>query len=249
MSDIQQKREAMAQSLQAFLGMCDDAETFISKQPVERTPEMDFTSLLDTILPLPMDKDDPKGVGLAQLKSMVSGCTRCKLCQGRTNTVFAEGVTPSRLMVIGEGPGQEEDATGRPFVGRAGKYLDSWLGAINLSREKNVYIANIVKCRPPENRNPEQDEVDACLPFLKRQIQLAKPEMLLLVGGVASKTLLDTTDGVGKLHGRFFRYEGLPVMVTYHPAAVLRNPDLKRPVWEDLKKVAAFLNITLQGRS
>jgi DNA polymerase len=128
--------------------------------------------------------------------------------------------------------------------------LDTWLTPVGLSRKTNVYLANIVKCRPPGNRNPHIDEVTLCLPYVKRQIQLVKPELILLVGGVASKALLNTQEGVGKLRGRFHRYEGVPVLVTYHPAGVLRNTEeLKRPVWEDIKKVAAFLNLTLPGKS
>ena len=211
--------------------------------------EVDFQALARTMLPQTIDPQSIQGTGLKQLQHLVENCSKCKLSGTRSHTVFGEGVIPARLMVIGEGPGAEEDATGRAFVGKAGKYLDSWLGAISMSRETNVYIANIVKCRPPENRNPENDEISACIPYLKRQIQLVKPQIILLVGSVASQALLETTDGVGKLRGRFFRYEGIPVVATYHPAGVLRNPELKRPVWEDLKKVAAYLATPLNGRS
>ncbi|WP_320129547.1 uracil-DNA glycosylase [uncultured Sphaerochaeta sp.] len=249
MNDVELKREALASSLQEFLVLCDQTEEIITGKPGQPTPVMDFSGLLDSLLPLPLDKNSIRGCTSKQLQLLVEGCTRCRLCEKRTHTVFGEGVLPPRLMVIGEGPGAEEDATGRAFVGRGGIYLDSWLSSIGLSRNKNVYIANIVKCRPPENRNPLPDEVAACLPFVKRQIQLAKPELLLLCGGVASKSLLDTTEGVGKLRGRFFRCEGIPALVTYHPAGVLRNPEYRRPVWEDLKKVASYLGIPLAGRS
>ena len=249
MNEVEMKREALASSLQEFLVLCDQCEEIITGKQQSRTPLMDFSALVDSLLPLPIDKNSTQGCTLKQLQQMVEGCTLCRLCEHRNHTVFGEGVLPPRLMVVGEGPGAEEDATGRAFVGRGGVYLDSWLSSIGLSRTKNVYIANIVKCRPPENRNPEPDEIATCLPFVKRQIQLAKPELLLLSGGVASKALLETTDGVGKLRGRFFRYEGIPTMVTYHPAGVLRNPDLRRPVWEDMKKIAAFLEIPIPGRS
>lgn len=248
MTADQAKVEALAYALKQFVDVCDEAEALVGEKPF--TPsEVDFQALARTMLPQTIDPQSIQGTGLKQLQHLVENCSKCKLSGTRSHTVFGEGVIPARLMVIGEGPGAEEDATGRAFVGKAGKYLDSWLGAISMSRETNVYIANIVKCRPPENRNPESDEISACIPYLKRQIQLVKPQIILLVGSVASQALLETTDGVGKLRGRFFRYEGIPVVATYHPAGVLRNPELKRPVWEDLKKVAAYLATPLNGRS
>ncbi|MDY0287393.1 MAG: uracil-DNA glycosylase [Sphaerochaeta sp.] len=249
MSSIEEKREALAEDLQQFLTYCDQAEALITHSPVKPSPQMDFTSLVDEIFPLPLDKDAPEGATMKTLQLMVGECTRCPLCETRTNTVFGEGALPARLLVIGEGPGADEDATGRAFVGKAGQYLDTWLSPLGLSRKTNVYLANIIKCRPPENRNPHAGEVASCLPFVKRQIRLVKPELILLVGGVAAHALLESEEGVGKLRGRFYRYEGVPVLVTYHPAGVLRNPDLRRPVWDDMKKVAAFLNLTLPGGS
>ena len=249
MNDIEQKRSDLAQGLQQFLIYCDQAEEIITSQEVVPSPQMDFSSLVDSILPLPLDKDAPEGATMKNLQHMVSECTRCRLAETRNHTVFGEGVLPARLLIIGESPGFDEDASGRAYIGRAGQYLDTWLAPVGLSRKTNVYLANIIKCRPPENRNPHVDEITSCLPFVKRQIQLVKPELILLIGGVASKALLDTQEGVGKLRGRFHRYEGVPVLVTYHPAGVLRNEELKRPVWEDIKKVAAFLNLTLPGKS
>jgi len=249
MNEIEEKRSALAQGLQQFLTYCDQAQEIITSKEVTPSPQMDFSALVDTILPLPLDKDAPEGATMKQLQRMVGECTRCRLCETRNHTVFGEGVLPARLLIIGEGPGGDEDASGRAFVGRAGQYLDTWLAPVGLSRSTNVYLANIIKCRPPENRNPHADEIAFCLPFVKRQIKLVKPELILLAGGVASKALLNTDEGVGKLRGRFHRYEGVPVLVTYHPAGVLRNEDLKRPVWEDIKKVAAFLNLTLPGKS
>ncbi len=249
MSDLKQRREQLSENLQAFVHLSEEAEAVIGDTDIHYSDPVDFSALVDTLLPLPVDKESVMGTNMKGLELLVRQCTKCRLSETRTNTVFAEGVNPARLMVIGEGPGAEEDASGRAFVGRAGKYLDTWLSSISMSRDTNVYIANIVKCRPPENRNPNEDEVHACIGYLKRQIQLVKPEIILLVGSVAARSLLEVPDGVGKLRGRFLRYEGIPVLVTYHPAGVLRNPEYKRPVWEDLKKVAAYLNIPLPGRS
>jgi DNA polymerase len=249
MSEREERREQLASALMDFLALCDEAEAVITGKDVTYSEHVDFSSVVDTVLPLPVDKDSIQGTNLKQLEALVSRCNKCRLSEGRTHTVFGEGVVPARLMVIGEGPGAEEDACGRAFVGRAGKYLDSWLSSISMDRTTNVYIANIVKCRPPENRNPHPDEVQACIGYLKRQVQLIKPEIILLAGSVAARSLLDVPEGVGKLRGRFHRYEGIPVLVTYHPAGVLRNPEYRRPVWEDLKKVAAYLNIQLPRRS
>ena len=249
MNDVELQRERLSSYLSEFVTICDEAEALLTDKVVANRDQVDFTPLLDSLYPLPIDKLSIHGTNLQQLEQLVSACDRCSLCETRNNTVFGEGVVPARLMVIGEGPGAEEDSTGRAFVGRAGKYLDSWLSAISMSRDTNVYIANIVKCRPPDNRNPQVDEVQACLPYLKRQIQLVKPQIILLVGSVATRCLLGSEDGVTKMRGRFHRYEGLPVVVTYHPAGVLRNQELKRPVWDDLKKVASFLAIPLGGRS
>ncbi|MGE4453156.1 MAG: uracil-DNA glycosylase [Sphaerochaeta sp.] len=249
MSEQDERREQLASSLMEFIWLCDEAEAVIADKDITYHEEVDLTMVVDTILPRPIDKDSIQGTNLKQLEAMVRQCTKCRLSEGRSHTVFGEGVVPARLMVIGEGPGAEEDASGRAFVGRAGKYLDSWLQSISMDRTTNVYIANIVKCRPPGNRNPHPDEVDACIGYLKRQIQLVKPEIILLMGAVAARSLLQTSDGVGKMRGKFHRYEGIPVLVTYHPAGVLRNPEYRRPVWEDLKKVAAYLNIPLPRRS
>ncbi len=139
------------------------------------------------------------------------------------------------MLVIGEGPGADEDAQGKPFVGRAGKLLDKMLAAIHLSRDTNCFIGNIVKCRPPQNRDPLPEETAACGSFLEAQIQLLRPHLILAVGRIAAQYLLDTTDGIGRLRGRFFDYGGIPLMPTYHPSALLRNEQLKRPAWEDLK--------------
>ena len=146
------------------------------------------------------------------------------------------------VMVIGEGPGADEDRQGRPFVGRAGQLLDKMLEAIQLSRKTNCYITNVVKCRPPQNRDPAPEERSCCAAFLDAQIRLLRPKMILVMGRIAAQHLLRTSDGIGKLRGRFFDYQGIPLMPTYHPSALLRDESLKRPAWEDLKRFRARLH-------
>lgn len=193
-----------------------------------------------------IDDDRPRDVAgsdsLEAIAEEVRACQACKLCQGRHKAVPGEGVSQPLVMVIGEGPGADEDSTGRPFVGRAGQLLDKMLAAINLDRNTNCFIANVVKCRPPNNRDPEQDEIAACAPFLQRQLALLKPRAILTVGRVPTQALLGTAEGISRLRGRFFEYQGIPLLPTYHPSALLRDEGLKRPAWEDLKQLRAFLN-------
>ena len=177
-------------------------------------------------------------------------CTRCRLASTRTKTVFGDGcIVRPDVLVVGEGPGETEDRTGLPFVGRAGELLTKMLASISLYRESNCYITNTVKCRPPENRDPLPDEKEACGPYVKQQIALIRPKAILCLGKGASCMLTgQDSASMGQLRGRFFFYDGsIPMICTYHPAAVLRNPDLKRPVWEDLKKLARFLNLGIAG--
>jgi len=180
---------------------------------------------------------------LASMAETVARCTKCPLHEGRTKTVFGAGDPHAELMLVGEAPGRDEDLQGEPFVGRAGKLLDKILAAINLTRSE-VYIGNILKCRPPQNRNPQPDEVMCCLPYLERQIELIRPKLICALGGVAAHTLLDTTQSVGKMRGILHNYRGVPLMVTYHPAALLRSPTYKKPTWEDMQKVRDFLKET-----
>ena len=168
------------------------------------------------------------------LKAAVSGCTRCGLHQTRTQTVFGVGDQNADWMLIGEAPGAEEDRLGDPFVGQAGKLLDSMLAAIGLSRRENVYIANVLKCRPPGNRNPAPDEVEKCTPHLLRQIELIQPKLIVALGRFAAQTLLDTSASISSLRGRVHRYAGVPLIVTYHPAYLLRNLEDKARAWDDL---------------
>ncbi len=176
------------------------------------------------------------------LAEQVASCTRCSLAQNRNKTVFGVGVLSPLLMVIGEGPGADEDAQGLPFVGKAGQYLDKWLEAIELSRDKNVYIANIVKCRPPCNRNPTDDECRACIGYLYQQIELVRPRAIFILGAVAMKAMLGVEDSMKSSHGRVQEIRGIPAMISYHPSAVLRNPSYRSPVWEDLKKLRKLLD-------
>ncbi len=176
------------------------------------------------------------------LRDTALSCTRCRLCEGRKTVVFSDGNPAGRLMVVGEAPGADEDATGLPFVGPAGKLLDLMLASVSLSRRESVYICNVLKCRPPGNRNPSPDEIDACAPLLKRQIELVAPEVLLAVGTFAAQWLTATGKAVGKLRGEVYRYQGVPLVVTYHPAALLRNPGWSRLVWEDLQLLCQIID-------
>ncbi|CAJ0713198.1 uracil-DNA glycosylase [Ralstonia mannitolilytica] len=176
--------------------------------------------------------------GWTELEAAVSNCTSCKLCERRTNTVFGVGDRQADWMLIGEAPGENEDKQGEPFVGQAGKLLDSMLRAVGLSRQpgegKGVFIANVLKCRPPGNRDPEPDEVAMCDPYLKRQIALVKPRIIVVLGRVAAQNLLQTQTPVSKLRGKVHEVEGVPVVVTYHPAYLLRTLTDKARAWEDL---------------
>jgi len=176
---------------------------------------------------------------LEELNNIVCECTKCSvLSGGRNSVVFGSGNINADLVVVGEAPGAEEDRLGLPFVGRAGNLLTDILKAVNFSREE-VYICNILKCRPPENRNPMADEISNCEPYLFAQLKLIKPKLILALGTFASQTLLRSKEPLGKLRGRFHIYEGIKMMVTYHPAALLRNPNWKKPTWEDVKMLRA----------
>ncbi|HEX6811826.1 MAG TPA: uracil-DNA glycosylase [Planctomycetota bacterium] len=180
---------------------------------------------------------------LQALRAEVMPCTRCKLHQGRQHVVFGEGNPSARVLFVGEAPGAVEDQTGRPFVGPAGQLLDRILaGAMGLQRS-DVYIANINKCRPPGNRVPEPDEVAACLPFLRRQIEIVRPEVIVCLGRTAVQNLLGTTEPMRTLRGRALSYAGVPVVVTWHPAYLLRDPSHKRETWEDIKRVNRLLGL------
>jgi DNA polymerase len=171
---------------------------------------------------------------LEAIRAEIGDCRRCTLSESRSRIVFGQGSPGARLMFIGEGPGQEEDRAGEPFVGAAGQLLTRVIQAMNLTREA-VYIANVVKCRPPGNRVPEPVEIATCLPFLERQIAAVRPDLICLLGACAAQSLLRTAEPISRLRGRFFEFRGIRVMPTFHPAYLLRNPEKKREVWEDMK--------------
>lgn len=184
---------------------------------------------------------DESDFSLDTIKDDIGDCRRCKLHEHRRTIVFGEGNPQARLVFVGEGPGAEEDASGRPFVGRAGQLLDKIIVAIGLTRE-DVYIANIVKCRPPGNRTPERDEVETCEPFLARQLAFIRPDVIVALGSPAFQCLLRTKEPISRARGQWREWNGIKVMPTFHPAFLLRTPDKKREVWEDMKKVRDYLN-------
>lgn len=187
---------------------------------------------------------DSPSDSLEKITADLQGCTRCKLCEGRKTIVIGEGNPQASLVFVGEGPGEQEDLQGRPFVGKAGQLLDRMIAAMGLSREQ-VYILNVVKCRPPGNRNPEFDEIQACSPFLHRQLDLIQPKVVVALGKFAAQTLLQTDERITRLRGQFFQYRNSKLMPTFHPSFLLRNPDAKREAWQDLKAVANELGLEI----
>lgn len=186
-----------------------------------------------------------EGDTLLKIREDLGDCTRCKLHKTRTNIVFADGNPNAQLVFVGEGPGHDEDVQGIPFVGRAGKLLTQMIEAMGLQR-KDVYICNVVKCRPPENRLPEKDEVAQCSPFLLRQLDTINPKVIVCLGACAAQTLLETNRGISQFRGEWLEFRRKKLMATYHPAYLLRNPSAKSEVWKDLQKVMAVLG--LQGK-
>lgn len=178
---------------------------------------------------------------LEELAASIRECTKCPLSAVRTNAVPGYGVLDADVFVIGEGPGAEEDRRGEPFVGRSGNYLDKWLAAIDIYRDRNAFIGNIVKCRPPQNRDPLPEERAACFPYLERQIEIVRPKTILTVGRISSRVMTGVDASMGDLRNGEHQYRGIPVVATYHPSAVLRNDNLRRPVWEDLKRLLALI--------
>ena len=178
---------------------------------------------------------------LSNIYQEIRNCTKCPLCSYRKNTVPGMGVDNPLVLVIGEGPGQDEDEQGLPFVGKAGQLLDKMLNSISLNRKVNCYIANIVKCRPPQNRVPLLEESQNCFPYLQQQIKILQPKIILALGRTAVQNLLNTSDGINSLRGKVFKYNNIPLIATFHPSALLREEELKRPAWEDLKQLRQLL--------
>lgn len=177
---------------------------------------------------------------LDEIRNDLGDCRRCKLWKERTNIVYGAGNPHARLVFVGEGPGYDEDRQGEPFVGKAGQLLTKIIEAMKLTRDR-VYICNVVKCRPPDNRNPEPDEISKCFPFLKRQLEAISPDIICALGSVAANSLLEKEVFISRVRGKFFDYKGIKVMPTYHPAYLLRNPDKKKDVWEDVQKIMKMM--------
>jgi uracil-DNA glycosylase family 4 len=188
----------------------------------------------------------PSGfASLEDLRKYIGDCKRCKLGDGRTNLVFGEGSPEARLVFVGEGPGREEDQAGYPFVGEAGRLLTKIIKAMGLSREE-VYICNVVKCRPPKNRDPEEDEIETCLPFLKAQLNLIRPQVICTLGRIAAQALLGREFKITRERGRWHSFMDIPLMPTYHPAYLLRNPSAKRQVWDDIQKIMKHMGLEVK---
>ena len=216
----------------------DDREERIASVEPALTPR---ERTADAPAPGPTSPEIVQLGGLAELRATALGCPRCGLARTRRQVVFGEGSENAEVLVVGEAPGAEEDRSGRPFVGRAGKLLDLLLASVGFPRE-SVYICNVLKCRPPGNRNPEPEEIEACSPYLRRQIELIGPRVILTVGTFPTQTLLGSREPISRLRGRVHEYQGTPLIPTFHPAAVLRNPGWIRPVWEDLQRLRELLD-------
>jgi DNA polymerase len=179
---------------------------------------------------------------LAELEALVTACEKCRLSKSRTQVVYGVGSPNADLMFIGEAPGRDEDIQGEPFVGRAGQLLTDIIKAMKLTRN-DVYIANVIKCRPPENRNPEQDELDSCRPYIRRQVELIQPKVIVTLGRFALQSLTEKGYAISAVRGQWLDFDGIKVMPTYHPAYLLRNPAAKKEVWADMKKVMSALGL------
>jgi uracil-DNA glycosylase family 4 len=213
-------------------------EDVIPEQPAPESDSDDFDTYNNE---KKVELSKPEKIeALKELEAQVSKCTKCELCNNRTNVVFGVGDPDADLMFVGEAPGYYEDQQGEPFVGKAGQLLTKIIESIGMKRS-DVYIANILKCRPPENRNPNANEIVMCSPHLIRQIEIIRPKIICALGTFAAQTLLDTKETIGKLRGKFFEYQSTKFLATYHPAYLLRNPDDKKKVWADIKKVRDFL--------
>ena len=217
------------------------------RQPLSHAENLEMTS---EIAPANLNSIPPHAdpaSALRQIREDIGDCTRCKLHQHRKNIVFGVGDPHAELMFVGEAPGADEDEQGEPFVGRAGQLLNNMITAMGLKREQ-VYIANIAKCRPPGNRQPERDECETCMPFLMRQIDVIRPRVIVALGATAAKNLLGMNDSMLNLRGRFYDFRNTKLLVTYHPAFLLRDPRQKKETWKDLQLVMDFLQLPLPAK-
>jgi DNA polymerase len=221
-------------------------DPFSRAEPIDKTPPIPLIPVSEAGLALGLETNPDPFLALAAVREDIGDCTRCKLHRlGRKQIVFGVGNPNADLMFVGEAPGGDEDIQGIPFVGRAGQLLTKIIEAIGLTRD-DVYIANVIKCRPPQNRNPEPDEVETCEPFLFRQIDIIKPTVIVALGTFAARTLLRTLDPISRLRGRVYDYRGAKLIPTFHPAYLLRNPASKREVWEDMKLAKRLLESSTQ---
>jgi uracil-DNA glycosylase family 4 len=220
-----------------------DEETVIPRRSASTNVPVPPLAAFSSLLP-PAERP----AAVAGLRALIGDCARCRLSEGRNKIVFADGDTNARIMFVGEGPGADEDAQGLPFVGRAGQLLNNMIAAMGLTREQ-VYIANIVKCRPPQNRKPEPDEATTCMPFLERQIDIVRPEVLVALGATAATYLLGMRGSIAGMRGRMHDYRGIQTVVTYHPAFLLRDPSQKKETWKDLQMAMAVLGLKPSTRT
>ena len=218
----------------------------IAKSGPREATEPKLASMGRNSAALPVIADKP--AALLAIREEIGDCTRCRLAKGRTKLVFGVGNVNADIMFIGEGPGADEDAQGEPFVGRAGQLLNNMISAMGIKRE-DVYIANVVKCRPPGNRTPEKDECDTCSPFLMQQIDVVRPKVLVALGAVAAKNLLAINDSMANLRGRWYDFREAKLAVTYHPAYLLRDPRQKKEAWKDLQMVMKYLGLQAPAKS
>jgi uracil-DNA glycosylase len=225
------QRELLRKEVSKHLLYLQDEQVSGLELPVRDPPEQ-LSSSGNTI--------EENTRALKTLQARLGKCTRCKLHEARHNIVFGEGSSKPDLVFVGEGPGRDEDMQGKPFVGRAGVLLNKILAAVGLKRE-DVYICNIVKCRPPNNRNPEPDEIAICSPFLKAQLDILRPKLICTLGNVATAFIIGKKAPMSVVRGRFYDYRGICVRPTYHPAAILRNPAYRRPVWNDVKDIMKYI--------
>lgn len=236
--DKKNGRDTLIQSVKTYIrfAQLSGIDTLPKKRRAGRTtiPSLPGKNPPSLFVRNPPEGDLPES--LQAVRDALGECTRCKLHATRTTIVFGTGNPRAQLVFVGEGPGEEEDRQGKPFVGRAGQLLTKIIQAMGLSREE-VYITNIIKCRPPKNRNPQPDEIAACEPFLIQQLRFIRPKVICALGTFAAQTLLSTTEKITQLRGRFHEYHGIPIMPTFHPAYLLRNPQEKRRVWEDMQRI------------